>query len=119
MFTLTSYKKGIWAEYAVCVYLMLRGYRVLKLRYKTKLGEVDIVACKGKCLHFIEVKYRKKIMDAAESITPKARARIARSAQIYSAAYPKKHDYAMSFDVVLIAPPFFMKHLDNAWSVYT
>ena len=37
-------------------YLEKKGYRILETNYKTKIGEIDIIAQKGKILVFIEVK---------------------------------------------------------------
>ena len=37
-------------------YLEKRGYKILETNYKTKIGEIDIIAQKGKNLVFIEVK---------------------------------------------------------------
>jgi putative endonuclease len=45
--------------------LRLKGYAVVARRYKTPVGEIDLVALKGKRLAFIEVKRRKTKEDAA------------------------------------------------------
>ena len=57
---MNSYKYGIFAEYVVAVYLILKGYRILEKRYKTKVGEIDILAVKGRDLIAFEVKARRK-----------------------------------------------------------
>ena len=43
----------------------LKGYAIVARRYKTPVGEIDMVALKGKRLAFIEVKRRKTQEDAA------------------------------------------------------
>ena len=53
---LKAYEQGHAAESIAAFYLMLRGYRILKRRYKTPVGEIDIIAKKDSALHFVEVK---------------------------------------------------------------
>ena len=53
---LSSYKKGVNAEMAISNYLIRHGYKIIKHRYKTKYGEIDIIASKEKLLLFVEVK---------------------------------------------------------------
>ncbi len=40
-------------------YLKRRGYKILHRNFRTRFGEIDIVAKKGKTLVFVEVKYGK------------------------------------------------------------
>lgn len=48
-------------DYAVKI-LKQKGYKILDRNFKTKVGEIDIVASIGDCLVFIEVKARKNDM---------------------------------------------------------
>lgn len=50
---------GKSAEKAACVYLKKNGYKLLKTNYRSKFGEIDIIAKDKDVLCFIEVKYRK------------------------------------------------------------
>ena len=51
---------GNAGESAVCRYLRLRGYKVVCRNFKTRFGEIDIIAQKGKIIAFVEVKTRKE-----------------------------------------------------------
>ncbi|NKF34370.1 YraN family protein, partial [Pseudomonas sp. BGM005] len=51
-------RRGLVSEYVAAVFLMLKGYRILALRHRTRLGEIDIVARKGDLAVFVEVKAR-------------------------------------------------------------
>ena len=51
--------KGNIGEVITIQYLEERGFTILETNYTTKLGEIDIIACKGNVIHFVEVKYRK------------------------------------------------------------
>jgi hypothetical protein len=54
----------------------LKGRRIVARRYKTPVGEIDLVALKGKRLTFIEVKRRKSVEDVAWTVPAKQRRRI-------------------------------------------
>lgn len=52
-------KKGNLGENIAKVYLENKGYTIAELQYKTKKGEIDIIAYDKETLVFVEVKYRK------------------------------------------------------------
>ena len=47
---------GFYAEHFAMVYLWLKGYWILRHRYKYNGGDIDIIAKKNNYLVFIEVK---------------------------------------------------------------
>lgn len=49
---------GAEAEQRVCEYLSNKGYKIIDQNWKTKFCEIDIIASKGECVFFVEVKYR-------------------------------------------------------------
>jgi putative endonuclease len=49
---------GKWGEDLACAELVRRGYAVLARRYRTRLGEIDIICRDGETLVFVEVKAR-------------------------------------------------------------
>ena len=51
-------EKGDEGENIACNYLKNNNYKIIERNYKTYLGEIDIIAKKDKCLHFVEVKLR-------------------------------------------------------------
>lgn len=55
-FTSKTQKIGEIGEKLACMFLMKHGFQVLETNYTKKYGEIDIVAQKGRDLHFIEVK---------------------------------------------------------------
>lgn len=38
-----NYKKGQWAENFAKLYFLSKGYKVIKTRYKTRMGEIDLI----------------------------------------------------------------------------
>lgn len=110
-----SYRFGIFAEILVIVYLRLKFYKILQRRYRSKLGEIDIVAKKGRTIIFIEVKARKNKNAIFEVLTKHQQERIVRSANYFMASNRKYNGYNARFDLVMVAPAFYIKHIKNAW----
>ena len=110
-----AYSDGIWAEAMAAVYLMAKGYRILKSRYKTPVGEIDLIAVRGKKLAFVEVKARPSRDAGLYAVNAASQSRIARAAQHFLGGNPKFAAYDMRFDVIVYAKPFSITHLDNAW----
>lgn len=105
-----SYYKGILAEVWAALILTLKGYRIIKKRYRTVVGEIDIVAFKKKTLIFVEVKYRKSIEEAAYSITWFQQKRLRKAALCLTALFPHIHNYR--FDAFLVKGLYFC-HIKN------
>lgn len=63
-------RKGAIAEYRAALALILKGYRILAFRYRTKLGEIDIIARKGDLVACIEVKARANLDSAIIAVSP-------------------------------------------------
>jgi len=94
---------GSDGERAAAEFLAARGYRILDRNYRTKLGEIDLVADEGGTLVFVEVKVRRndRFGGPAAAITSAKQARIARLAQQYMASR-RLGGRPCRFDVVLI-----------------
>lgn len=114
-----SYHKGVTAEHAARAYLQGKGFELLEQRYKTKLGEIDLIMRDpdGETLVAIEVKTRQNLTSALEAITPRAQKRIAQSLLLYLTQNPDDSDAPLRFDVVAILPNLEIHHIDNAWQV--
>jgi Uncharacterised protein family UPF0102 len=63
-----AFQLGISAESRAAALLIAKGFRVLARRWKSPLGEIDIVARRRHLLIFVEVKARANLDEAAESI---------------------------------------------------
>lgn len=109
----TTFDKGLKAEWLAAWLLRLKGYRILAQRYKTHLGEVDLIARRGQMLVFIEVKQRTSLRDALEAVRPQSQIRIRRAAELYLQSHPKMQNLSARFDVITYVPPFSLRHLDN------
>ena len=109
-----TYDRGLKAESMAALWLRLKGYKILARRYKTKVGEIDLIARKANIICFVEVKARATKEQALESITPAMRQRIERAA-LYYVSHNNVTNCDLRFDLVTVTPPFLIHHLDNAW----
>lgn len=110
-----NWKSGVRAEALTAFWLICKGYRILERRYKTPVGEIDVIARKGRKISFIEVKYRQNMDEALQCVTLKGRQRITRAAQHFLMMYPEYADFEMRFDLFAIGRGWQWRHLDNAW----
>jgi putative endonuclease len=106
---------GRHAETACRLLLLLKGYRILATRLRTPMGEIDIVARRGDELAVVEVKGRRDWETAAEAVTARQRARLARAANAFLSANPHLAGLPLRFDVMLVTPWAFPRHIIDAW----
>ncbi len=78
-----SYFKGLLAEYYAILILFLKGYTVVARRYKSPLGEIDIICRNENTLIFVEVKYRPKKYDGLFCINNTQYKRVRNSAKYF------------------------------------
>jgi putative endonuclease len=112
-----AYRRGLFAESIAALLLRLKGHRIIARRYKTPVGEIDLVALKGKRLAFVEVKQRRSFDDAGWSLPSRARRRIVRAAQYWLAGHTGYAGHELAFDVVLAAPWAWPRYIANAFPV--
>lgn len=112
----TRAKAGKAGELIASAYLILKGYRILRRRWRYKnMGEIDIIAARGNLLCFVEVKYRKK--DREYAINPYQQARILRTASMFMKIHPDLiQGKSTRFDIILVAPWKFPYHLTEQWN---
>ena len=110
-----AYRRGRRGETLAAWWLRLKGYRILARGLKSPVGEIDIVACRGRTLAIVEVKRRDDRAAAVAAIAPRQQARIARAASWLVVRRPEFAGHAVRFDVLLIAPRRWPRHLVDAW----
>ena len=106
---------GISAESRAAAWLIAHGYRILARRFKSPLGEIDIIAARGRTLIFVEVKARATLDEAAEAVTERQKQRIAAAAEIWLANNPMPAIRDMRFDCILVAPGKLPRHIPSAF----
>jgi putative endonuclease len=109
------YALGRWAETLCAWHLRCRAYRILARRFKTPVGEIDLIARRGRTLAFIEVKARNDEATAMDSITQHQRRRVWRAAQLFIAGDSRVQDCDVRFDVMVVVPNRLPRHIEDAW----
>ena len=112
---------GAWGENAARLYLERKGYRTRETNFRTRFGEIDIIAEHGEYIVFVEVKTRKndRFAPARAFVTPAKQQRITATAALWLQQHPTGKQ--PRFDVVEVygeqgaaqAPR--ICHLENAF----
>ncbi len=115
---------GRFGEVVAADYLRKKGCRILGMNYRTRLGEIDIIAADRKYILFVEVKLRKNaaFAEAREFVTYSKRRRITAAAERWLQTHPQK--LQPRFDVIEIYAPVGaataspeIHHLENAFTL--
>jgi putative endonuclease len=114
-----AFRLGLSAESRAAALLLAKGYRIAARRFRAGVGEIDIVARRGNDLIFVEVKARERLEDAAESITERQKRRIIAAAEAWLAAHPQDVLQNIRFDVILVAPRRWPRHIAAAFELTT
>ena len=110
-----AYRKGHWSERAAAVALILKGYRIVARRHRTKLGEIDLIARKGDLVAIVEVKARRTLAEAMEAIGYESERRIEAAADLWLARQPDYARLSIRFDMVAVLPWRWPVHVENAF----
>ncbi|WP_296106892.1 YraN family protein [uncultured Agrobacterium sp.] len=108
-------KRGHAAEYWAALYLMLKGYRILALRYRTPLGEIDLIARRKDVIAFIEVKARKLEKGAVDAVGANSQRRIRAAADLWLSRRRDSHRLSLRFDIVAVLPRRLPVHFIDAF----
>lgn len=108
-------RHGQYAETLALCCLWFKGYRIIDRGYRTRFGEIDIIARRGKTLVFAEVKLRASLGDAAQAVTQTKKRRVETAARGFMAAHPHFNDFHIRFDALLVRPWSWPVHIEDAW----
>lgn len=117
---LESYRKGHEGEQRAAKHLMEQGYQILSQNWKTRTGEVDIIAFKEPYLVFVEVKTLPHgdlaMLDLV--LNNIKRKRITETAKYFVHKFRQYSNSYIRFDVLIVdmpgLPPLY--HIENAFS---
>ncbi|HLS68345.1 MAG TPA: YraN family protein [Kiloniellales bacterium] len=110
-----AYRRGRRAERLAAWWLRLKGYRILAAGWRSRLGEIDLVAMRGPTIAFVEVKRREEEPMALQAVTLRQRERIARAARLYIQKHPELAGHSFRFDALLLCRGRLPRHLPDAW----
>ena len=85
-------KTGVWGEVYAARYLRDNGYKIITSNYRSRLGEIDIIAQKDKNICFVEVKARGEnpIAEPMEAVDAAKQSRIIATSKLFLKAYEYK-----------------------------
>ena len=113
---------GRYGEALAAEYLRKKGCRILAMNYRTRLGELDVIAADRRYVIFAEVKLRKNaaFAEAREFVTFAKRQKLAAAAEEWLQKNPQK--LQPRFDVIAITLTGTgtvkdLKHYENAFTV--
>ena len=92
---------GRRSEIGAADYLRSLGFKIVASSYRTKLGEVDLIAWHGDILVFVEVKARSSDAPPEDNVGLRKQQRVIRAARAYIAQY-KLHDANYRFDILAV-----------------
>jgi putative endonuclease len=109
-------RRGRRGESFAILMFLLKGYRILGRRVRTRVGEIDLIArSPSGVLCFVEVKTRAAGAAALEAIRISQQMRIGRAAELYLAQHPELGRKGARFDVVTVGARGLPRHLRDAW----
>lgn len=112
---LKAFRRGHVSEYIAALYLLAKGYRVRAIRYRTKLGEIDIIARRGDLVVCVEVKARRDVDSAVFAVTGTAQHRIRAASDIWLSRQPDAHRLSLRYDIVAVLPWRLPRHFVDAF----
>ena len=110
-----AWLRGRRGEALAAWWLRLKGYRLVARNFRSGAGEIDLIVWRGKILAMVEVKTRGDLVSASEALGARQRARIARATEAFLQQRPHLAQLSVRFDVILVAPGRFPRHLMDAW----
>ncbi len=108
-------RKGHGAELLAALALRLKGYRIVARRYRTKLGEIDLVARRGDVVAFVEVKARREAEAALDAVSPTAQRRIRAASDMWLARQRDAGRISLRYDIVAVLPFRWPVHFPDAF----
>jgi putative endonuclease len=108
-----AYRRGHRGEWLAAAALMAKGFRILARRYRTRLGEIDLIARRGDLVLIVEVKARRTLQEAMEAIARSSERRIEGAADLWLSRQPDHGRLSIRFDMVAVLPWRWPVHVEN------
>ena len=114
--------KGAAGEVLAARFLRDNGYEVISANYRSRFGEIDIIAGDDQYSMFVEVKSRleNSLFLPREAVTAEKQKRIMKTAFLYLRQYPDTRQ--MRFDVIEVVMAKYhpmkaveIRHIENAY----
>jgi putative endonuclease len=101
-------RRGHRGEMLAELALRLKGWRIMARRYKTHLGEIDLIVRRGTLVAMVEVKARPTLTEAMDAVTHSAQRRIMAAAAMWLSRQPDAASLSIRFDIMAVLPGRFL-----------
>ena len=115
---MTSDRIGRSAEAKAAWWLRLKGWKILERRFRTPVGEIDLVVRRGDVIAFVEVKARPTQNAGLEAVQGKQKRRWRRAADAWLARHPAHQELTLRFDLVVMVPWRLPLHVQNVTDIH-
>ncbi|MEA3052195.1 MAG: putative endonuclease [Sphingomonadales bacterium] len=105
---------GRRAERLAAFWLQLKGWKILGRRVRTPVGEVDLIARRGRTVAFVEVKARATAEEAGWALDEWRLRRVAAAAEALASRYARQGD-DIRLDAIFVVPRRLPRHMPNIW----
>lgn len=108
-------RRGRQAEWLAATALRLKGYRIVATRYKTALGEIDLIARRGDLVALVEVKARTTLPACHDAVTATAARRIEAAGDLWLSKQADAPRLSLRRDLVAVIPWRWPVHVPDAF----
>lgn len=105
---------GRRAENLAALWLQLKGWRILARRARTPVGEIDLIARRGRTVAFVEVKARPTAEAADLALDDYRLRRVAAAAEALTPRFARPGD-DLRIDALFIVPRRLPRHMPDVW----
>jgi putative endonuclease len=110
-----AYRRGYRSEWLAAAALMVKGYRILARRHRTRFGEIDLIARRGDLVLIVEVKARRTLVEAMEAVRCQSERRIESAADLWLSRQSDYGRLSVRFDMVAVLPWRWPVHVENVF----
>lgn len=110
-----AYRRGHRGEWLAALALMVKGFRIVARRYRTPVGEIDLIARRRDLVVIVEVKVRPTLLSAMEAISQQSEHRIESAADLWLSRQRDHGRLSLRFDMVAVLPRRWPVHVENVF----
>lgn len=106
--------RGRIAEVIAAALLVVKGYRIIARRHRTRLGEIDLIAVRGRRLAFVEVKQRRTLEEARFAVSARQANRLADAVEQWLGRNPRYREHRIGLDTIVLGRALVPHHVEDA-----
>jgi putative endonuclease len=109
-----TYAFGMFAEYFVAFFYLLKCYKIIGHRVKTRMGEIDLICERRNTIVFVEVKARSSNIDDILCKLSQQQ-RIKNASVLFLQRNTRYQRYNIRFDLCIVRPYSKPQIIENVW----